>query len=194
LDALTRTPGGIMKINDLRAEIPFEWRIQQSKQNGCMCVAYITARQAMDALDAICGPENWQDKYYEVQGKVYCAVGIKAGDQWVWKSDCGTEPPAKGMQQENAVDIKEKGQASDAFKRACVKWGLGRFLYNLDMIWLPTMQGSRDQKHHPIHDVEKLGEVPPKYVLYNQGKPTLFLNERLISEYITEVVIPRRQK
>lgn len=192
-----------MKINDLRTEIPYEWRVQQSKQNGCLCVAYITARQAMDTLDAVCGPEGWQDKYYEVAGKLYCSVGLKIEDpkgfykgtvdgkekfeaktEWVWKSDCGTESNIE----------KDKGQASDAFKRACVKWGLGRFLYSLDMVWLPTMPGSRDQKYHPIHNVEKLGEIPSKYVLDVKGKPTVFLNERLISEYINEIVIPRRQK
>jgi hypothetical protein len=92
-------------------------------------------------LDDVVGPGNWQDKYYEVKGNVYCSIGIKVGDEWVWKSDCGT-----------AGNIEtEKSEASDAFKRAGVKWGIARFLYSLPQtkINTATYKDKKDNKGRP---------------------------------------------
>ena len=85
---------------------------------------YKDARSDMNILDDAVGAENWQTEYYEVNGNVYCKVGIKCGDEWVWKSDCGME---------SNVDAA-KGEASDAFKRACFRWGIGRNLYTAPRI------------------------------------------------------------
>lgn len=74
----------------------------------------------MDILDETVGPENWQKEYYEVKGNVYCRVGINTESGWAWKADCGIE---------SNVDA-QKGEASDAFKRAAVNWGIGRELYS----------------------------------------------------------------
>lgn len=84
-------------------------------------LAYIDARQVMDLLDEVVKPENWQCDYRDIGGKLYCGIAIKCGEDWVWKWDMGTE---------SEYDA-EKGEASDAFKRAAVKWGIGRFLYSL---------------------------------------------------------------
>lgn len=126
-----------MNLEDLAKPMPFKWRVQSANQYGCNCVAYIDARDVMDRLDEVCGPENWQDAYKEVCGNVYAGIGIRitnipnekgemipADFGWVWKWDCGTESNME----------KEKGQASDAFKRAAVKWKIGRFLYRLEII------------------------------------------------------------
>ena len=32
----------------------------------------------------------------------------------------------------------EKGEASDAFKRSCFKWGIGIELYTAPFIWIPA--------------------------------------------------------
>lgn len=123
-----------MTINfkDLKKEIPYKFKPQTCKYGKATIVAYIDSRDAQDLLDDVCGPENWQDDYRVIDGKVYGGIGINVGTaeypMWVWKWDCGVE---SNMEQ-------EKGQASDAFKRAAVKWGIGRFLYRLDMIQLPT--------------------------------------------------------
>lgn len=85
---------------------------------------YQDARCAMDILDETVGSENWQKEYYEVKGNVYCKIGILTENGWVWKADCGTE---------SNVDA-EKGEASDAFKRAAVCWGIGRELYSTPKI------------------------------------------------------------
>lgn len=105
-------------LKELKKEIPYRWR----QGPGGKQLAYIDARDVMDLLDDTLGSENWQDAYKEVSGNVYAGIGILVNSQWVWKWDCGAESNIEA----------EKGQASDAFKRAAVKWGVGRFLYSLD--------------------------------------------------------------
>jgi len=80
---------------------------------------YITARQAQDRLDEVCGMENWKVDYKELRGELFAGVSIKIGDEWITKWDWWSETSIE----------KEKGAISDSFKRACVCWGLGRFLY-----------------------------------------------------------------
>ena len=127
-----------MNLKDLKKEIPFKWKIQSFSydKTKCSCVAYIDARAVMDLLDDVCGPENWTNNYKDVMGVMHGGIGILCGDTWVWKWDAGTE---------SNMD-KEKGQSSDAFKRAGVQWGIGRFLYRKEIIWL----GYNEQKKHAI--------------------------------------------
>lgn len=113
-----------MNLEGLKQFIPnYKWRVQSFSKNypAATCVAYVDARDVMELLDEIVGPENWQSDYKELKGNLYAGVGIKVEGEWVWKWDCGTESTTE----------KEKGEASDAFKRAAVKWGVGRFLYDL---------------------------------------------------------------
>jgi hypothetical protein len=89
-------------------------------------LAYIDARDVMDRLDAVCGPAGWQDKYSHANGKTVCDIGIKCGDEWVWKADGAGDTDMEA----------EKGALSDAFKRAAMRWGIGRYLYNLPAPWV----------------------------------------------------------
>ena len=166
-----------MKLADV---MPCKYRVQSSKKNGCQLVAYIDARQAMDHLDSVMTPAKWQDKYYEVQGKVYCSVGLKFEEEWIWKSDCGSESNVEG----------EKGQASDAFKRACVKWGLGRFLYTKGIVYLRTVEG-KDWKNNiiyePIHDASK-GVCPDMYLKKVKGQVTSIISPYKLTEYVRDVL------
>lgn len=88
---------------------------------------YKNARVDMAILDELVGAENWQRDHKEVKGNLYCGVGLHLNDSWVWKWDCGVESNTE----------KEKGEASDSFKRACVNWGIGRELYTAPRIWIP---------------------------------------------------------
>lgn len=126
-------------LKALKKEIAYRWKVQSARSWGCECVAYIDARQVMDLLDEVVGPENWQDHYREVAGKVYCDLSLRFEDEWISKSDCGTESQFEG----------EKGQASDAFKRAAVKWGVGRFLYRLEPIKVKSIQTGTDHQGKP---------------------------------------------
>jgi hypothetical protein len=125
-----------MKLEELKKEIPFKWRVQSSNQWGATCVAYIDARQVQDLLDEVCGASRWQCKYEEHKGNLFCSIGIHfqgGGEEpigMMWKSDCGTESNVE----------KQKGEASDAFKRAAVMWGVGRFLYSKTVVKLPVKE------------------------------------------------------
>ena len=137
-----------MKIEDLKKELPFKWRVQSANEWGATCVAYIDARDVQDLLDEVVGAELWQCRYEEHKGNLFCSIGICNVDldaQWVWKSDCGTESNVE----------KQKGEASDAFKRAAVMWGVGRFLYALKPVKLPV---KRDKKGKYLPYSEKQGK------------------------------------
>lgn len=129
-------------LNLLKQEIPYQWRVQSFSKNKALasCIAYIDARDVMNLLDKVVLPENWQDTYVTIDGKLFCGIGIKCGDQWVWKWDTGTESQTE----------KEKGIVSDSFKRAAVKWGVGRFLYDLDVKYVATngIKGDHDSATH----------------------------------------------
>lgn len=97
------------------------------KKDKCIGLAYITARDVMERLDNAVGPENWSDTYPHVGGQTVCSISIKIDGEWVTKSDGA-----------GATDIEgAKGALSDAFKRAGVKWGIARYLYEMPNIWVP---------------------------------------------------------
>jgi hypothetical protein len=122
--------GTTFDIEKLKNKIPYKWRVQSfsKRKTSASCVAYIDSRQVQDLLDDVVGPENWQDKYEERKGNLFCSIGIKINGEWVWKSDCGAESNME----------KQKGESSDAFKRAAVKWGIGRFLYSLKIVYVKS--------------------------------------------------------
>ena len=97
-----------------------EARVQSCDENGFILLLYKNARVDQNILDETLTPFGWQNKYEEFKGNMYCSIGIKndAGE-WIWKSNCGTESNTE----------KEKGEASDSFKRAGFNWGIGRELY-----------------------------------------------------------------
>lgn len=124
-----------MDLKALSAEFPRDavhWRVQGQpyERNGtfsAMALAYIDARDVMDRLDAVCGPDGWQSEITETAGgRVLCRLGIRTESGWVWKTD-----GAGGTQVE-----AEKGGISDSLKRAAVSWGIGRYLYRLDSPWV----------------------------------------------------------
>ena len=119
-----------MMLPALAEPMPYKWRVQSfSKQKAeATCVAYIDARDAMARLDAVC-IYGWHRRHTEIKGHIYCEVGVVMPDGAVlWRMDCGTESNTEA----------EKGESSDSFKRACVNFGIGRFLYDLDIVRLPA--------------------------------------------------------
>lgn len=120
------------EVKLLFAEFPkdaISWRAQSVTKDGtkAMALAYIDARDVMDRLDSVCGAADWQCDYPHAGAKTVCRIGIKIGDEWVWKANGAGD-----------TDIEsEKGALSDAFKRAAVLWGIGRYLYDLETPWVP---------------------------------------------------------
>jgi len=116
-----------MKLNEPLTIDQIDFRIQSITKNGyAIFLAYKDARVDMNRLDAVYGVEFWQKKYELINGNLFCSVGVwnKELNQWVWKQDVGTESQTE----------KEKGEASDAFKRACFNLGIGRELYEYPLI------------------------------------------------------------
>lgn len=133
-----------MNLRDLAAEFPrsaVHWRAQTLTANGdkALALAYIDARDVMDRLDAVCGPDGWQSEFTETaKGRVICRLGIRTEAGWVWKSDGAGDTDVEG----------EKGGISDALKRAAVSWGIGRYLYRLEAVWAPCETYERGGKKH----------------------------------------------
>lgn len=144
-----------MDLNNLKKEIPFQWRVQSFTQKNAVCVAYIDSRDVQTVLDEVVGVENWQCDYKEVKGNLFCGIGILINNQWTWKWDCGTESNTE----------KEKGEASDSFKRAAVKWGVGRFLYNLEIVRIGFTENNG--KKYPCNKANEIlwsGDDLTKYI------------------------------
>lgn len=115
-----------MEFRPLRAD-EVDVRIGQQMDNGdVILLLYKDARCDMNILDEF--GVVWQRKHYECKGNLFCSVGIYNSfiKEWVWKDDCGTE----------SYTEKEKGEASDSFKRACFNWGIGRELYTAPFIYI----------------------------------------------------------
>ena len=111
-------------------ECEIDARVQSVKQNGLILLLYKDARADMNLLDETVGPMNWTRSHQVIDGRLYCTISIYDDDtkQWVSKQDVGTESNTE----------KEKGQASDSFKRSGFNWGLGRELYTSPFIWVPA--------------------------------------------------------
>jgi hypothetical protein len=104
-----------------------EFRVQTISPKGwAILLAYKTARTDMNILDEVYGAMNWRKEYKEIEGKLFCTISVwdKEKSQWISKEDVGAESMAS----------KEKGEASDAFKRAGFNWGIGRELYEFPRI------------------------------------------------------------
>lgn len=108
-------------------------RIQSIGQNktgavGATILLYKDARVDMRMLDEVVGAMNWQREHKLIGDRLYCTVSIfnPENGQWISKSDVGIE----------SNTAKEKGQASDAFKRACFNWGIGRELYSAPFTYI----------------------------------------------------------
>ena len=103
-------------------------RVKKENKDTVTLVLYVTARAAMNILDETFGADNWQRQHETIDGKLFCSVGVRTenGD-WIWRQDVGTE----------SYTEKEKGQATDSFKRACVNFGIGRELRTSPKIYFP---------------------------------------------------------
>lgn len=144
-----------MSINLDALKAPFapskiSWRIGSTnadKSKG-MALAYIDARDVQDRLDEVCGIGGWQNRYIPMHDKkTVCEIGIRIFNpirgpetpvtwEWVWKADGAGDSDVEA----------EKGALSDAFKRAAVKWGIGRYLYDIPSPWVAITAAGRSFK------------------------------------------------
>lgn len=153
-----------------------ELRVAQSGKgrNGAWAqyLIYKDARVDQRLLDETVGPMRWQKEYKYLEGRLYCSVSIydEKLKTWVAKEDVGTESNTE----------KVKGEASDAFKRACFNWGIGRELYTAPKDLFITLQ--------PGEYTERDGKVYPKNQLFDVAVMDVDENKR-----ITHLVVIDKQ-
>ncbi len=116
-------------IRLLRSE-EIECRVATVNEKGLSLLLYKDARTDQNILDETFSPWGWQRTHQSINGHLFCTVKIWDSEklQWIEKQDLGTASYAE----------KEKGEASDSFKRACVNVGIGRELYTAPFIWIPA--------------------------------------------------------
>lgn len=144
-----------------------EARVSTVTAKGCSVLIYKNARVDMAVLDETVGQMNWQRNHREEKGNLFCGIGIKDTDtgEWVWKWDCGSE----------SYTEKEKGEASDSFKRAGFNWGIGRELYTCPFIWfragdvnIEEYNGKRTTRDHfDVKEIEYEGNKVSYLVVEN---------------------------
>lgn len=132
--------------------------------NGYSLLLYKDARVDMAILDETFGWDGWQREHEFKDGKLYCKVKIWSDrlNQWIVKEDVGTE----------SYTEKEKGQASDSFKRACVNIGIGRELYTAPFIWIQNGDPKKDKWDVQEISYNEVGEIKVLKLIEQKSKKT----------------------
>lgn len=119
-----------MKSVRLLTASEIECRIATVNEKGLSLLLFKDARVDQKILDETYTPFGWKRSHQAIDGNLYCTVEVwdESKKQWIGKQDVGTM----------SYSEKEKGQASDSFKRACFNWGIGRELYTAPFIWIPV--------------------------------------------------------
>lgn len=127
-----------------------EVRVASTQNNVAQLLLYKTARTDAAILDETFGQFNWQCSYSEIKGNLFCTISVRDPNtnEWISKMDCGSESNIE----------KEKGEASDAFKRSGFRWGIGVELYSTPRIKIPIeesdMYNGRFCQSFSLKDIE----------------------------------------
>ena len=134
-------------------------RIGTISEKGLSLLLYKDARADMKILDETFGCFGWKRTHQSINGNLYCTVEIWDSEkqQWISKQDVGTE----------SYTEKEKGQASDSFKRACVGIGIGRELYTAPFIWISAQKCYIQEKNGKYNCYDKFSV---KAIAYNEQR------------------------
>ena len=126
-----------INIRLLRAD-EIECRVATVNEKGASLLLFKDARVDLKILDETFGPLGWQRSHQSIDGNLYCTISLWDSEkqQWISKQDVGTK----------SYSEKEKGQASDRFKRAAFCVGVGRELYTAPFIWIPAAKAKVQKK------------------------------------------------
>ena len=134
-----------LKFRPLRAD-EVELRVSTCNANGFSLLLYKDARCDQNILDETVGAMNWQRHHLRDNANCIVAIWDTDKEQWIEKEDTGTE----------SFTEKEKGLASDSFKRACFNWGIGRELYTAPFIWISgNVEQNKNGKYVPAKSYDR---------------------------------------
>lgn len=169
-----------IKIRLLRAD-EIECRIGIINDKGLSLLMYKDARADMRILDETFGCMGWKRTHQSIDGNLYCTVELWDNEKkmWIAKQDVGTV----------SYTEKEKGQASDSFKRACVSVGIGRELYSAPFIWISSQKCNIQRKNDKFICYDKF--IVAK-ISYNDNREIVGLS--IINHESGEVVYSMLQK
>ena len=160
----------MITIRTLRAD-EIEVRVQSTKETkngvGAIMLLYKDARCDMRILDETFGITGWQRNHELINGNLFCNISIWDSEkqQWITKQDVGTESNTE----------KEKGQASDSFKRACFNLGIGRELYTSPFIWI-TLKDDEYTKTNGNVRLNSTVSFNVSNIEYNENKEIVALS------------------
>ena len=140
------------KFRNLKAT-EIDCRVSQINEKGLSLLLYKDARVDMDILDETVGPMNWQRTHTRDNANCVIEIWDEEKKQWIGKEDTGTE----------SFTEKEKGLASDSFKRAGFNWGIGRELYTAPFIYV-TIVDAKNEANFILED--KQGKKTTKTKFY----------------------------
>jgi len=141
-----------MEFRKLRAD-EIDCRVSQISEKGLTLLLYKDARCDMNILDETVGCMNWKRSHTRDNANCIVSIYDKEKNEWVGKEDTGTE----------SFTEKEKGLASDSFKRACFNWGIGRELYTAPFIWISAEKCKIEKKNDKFTTYDKFRVVNIKY-------------------------------
>ena len=147
----------------LRSE-EIECRVATINEKGISLLLFKDARVDQRILDETFTPFGWKRSHQTIDGNLYCTVEVwdEEKSQWIGKQDVGTM----------SYSEKEKGQASDSFKRACFNWGIGRELYTAPFIWIPAEKAKIQRKGDKLISAEYFHV---QRIEYNANREITFL-------------------
>lgn len=171
----------LKKLTDFFSAGDIEFRVgtaNQTKTKG-IALPYVTSRAIQNRLDEVCGPENWKNEFAEWKDNhQLCGISIRINNEWITKWDGADDTNFEGT----------KGGLSSAMKRAAVQWGIGRYLYEVPVIWtdiVPLGKNGYKFKNTPM--------LPEEFLPLNDAgisnAPVATSDENALDD-----IIPKNQK
>lgn len=160
------------KFRKLKAD-EIECRVAMCRANGLSLLLYKDARCDQRILDETFGPFNWKNHYTRDNANCTIEIWDSEKDQWIGKENTGTESNTE----------KEKGLASDSFKRAAFNWGIGRELYTAPFIWIGTdkanIQANKCRDHFSVVKIDYENDKISELQLVNDNLNMLVFDWKL---------------
>jgi hypothetical protein len=133
--------------------------------------AFVDPREYQTRLDDVCGAENWQSEYRSLGNNgIICRIKIRG---------LNNNNEVVENYQEEIGEFEEKDSpkwmnaSSQAFKRTCASFGLGRYLYGLK------------ERYYPLKESE-YANATPRFVDIEYIRKDLLMN--------TDVSIEQRRR